>query len=111
VFCLTPTPRFGQGTFPNTVMGMGGVGLTPTSRRAGTGIRSRILRPLLPGSYANHTFDDETVFMGIIGYIVSLLIVGFAIGGLGRLIVPVRIRSVPGGPWASVSSAPSWAAW
>ena len=26
--------------------------------------------------------------MGIIGYIVSLLIVGFAIGGLGRLIVP-----------------------
>jgi uncharacterized membrane protein YeaQ/YmgE (transglycosylase-associated protein family) len=26
--------------------------------------------------------------MGIIGYIVSLLIVGFVIGGLGRLIVP-----------------------
>jgi uncharacterized membrane protein YeaQ/YmgE (transglycosylase-associated protein family) len=26
--------------------------------------------------------------MGIIGYIVSLIIVGFAIGGLGRLIVP-----------------------
>jgi uncharacterized membrane protein YeaQ/YmgE (transglycosylase-associated protein family) len=26
--------------------------------------------------------------MGIIGYIVSLLIVGFVIGGLGRLVVP-----------------------
>ncbi|HEX3566325.1 MAG TPA: hypothetical protein VHU17_13220 [Acidimicrobiales bacterium] len=26
--------------------------------------------------------------MGIIGYIVSLLIVGFVVGGLGRLIVP-----------------------
>jgi uncharacterized membrane protein YeaQ/YmgE (transglycosylase-associated protein family) len=26
--------------------------------------------------------------MGMIGYIVSLLIVGFVIGGLGRLIVP-----------------------
>jgi uncharacterized membrane protein YeaQ/YmgE (transglycosylase-associated protein family) len=50
--------------------------------------RVRILRPLLPGSYAIHRFDDETVFMGIIGYILSLLIVGFAIGGLGRLIVP-----------------------
>jgi uncharacterized membrane protein YeaQ/YmgE (transglycosylase-associated protein family) len=26
--------------------------------------------------------------MGIIGYIVSLLIVGFVVGGLGRLVVP-----------------------
>jgi uncharacterized membrane protein YeaQ/YmgE (transglycosylase-associated protein family) len=69
-------------------MGRSGVDRTPTSRRAGTGIRSRILRPSLPGSYASLTFDDETVFMGIIGYIVSLLIVGFVIGGLGRLIVP-----------------------
>lgn len=26
--------------------------------------------------------------MGIIGYIISLLIVGFVIGGLGRLVIP-----------------------
>jgi uncharacterized membrane protein YeaQ/YmgE (transglycosylase-associated protein family) len=26
--------------------------------------------------------------MGIIGYIVSLLVVGFVIGGLGRLVIP-----------------------
>jgi uncharacterized membrane protein YeaQ/YmgE (transglycosylase-associated protein family) len=47
-----------------------------------------LLRPLLPGSYTNNTFDDKTVSVGIIGYIVSLLIVGFVIGGLGRLMVP-----------------------
>jgi uncharacterized membrane protein YeaQ/YmgE (transglycosylase-associated protein family) len=33
-------------------------------------------------------FDQQTVPMSIIGYIVSLLIVGIVIGGLGRLIVP-----------------------
>jgi uncharacterized membrane protein YeaQ/YmgE (transglycosylase-associated protein family) len=33
-------------------------------------------------------FDAQTVFMSIIGYLVSLLIVGMVIGGLGRLIVP-----------------------
>jgi uncharacterized membrane protein YeaQ/YmgE (transglycosylase-associated protein family) len=33
-------------------------------------------------------FGEHTVFMGIIGYIISLLIVGFIIGGLGRLVVP-----------------------
>jgi uncharacterized membrane protein YeaQ/YmgE (transglycosylase-associated protein family) len=33
-------------------------------------------------------FGEHTVFMGIIGYIISLLIVGFVIGGLGRLVVP-----------------------
>jgi uncharacterized membrane protein YeaQ/YmgE (transglycosylase-associated protein family) len=43
---------------------------------------------LLARSYANYNFEDETDFMGIFGYIVSLLIVGFIIGGLGRLIVP-----------------------
>jgi uncharacterized membrane protein YeaQ/YmgE (transglycosylase-associated protein family) len=46
------------------------------------------LRALLFGSYPNHTFDDDTDFMGIFGYIISLVIVGFIIGGLGRLIVP-----------------------
>jgi uncharacterized membrane protein YeaQ/YmgE (transglycosylase-associated protein family) len=48
----------------------------------------QILRPLFSGSYAKHTFDEETVSMGIIGYLVSLLIVGFVVGGLGRLVVP-----------------------
>jgi len=49
---------------------------------------ARILRPLLPGSYTKHTFAGETVFMGIIGYLISLVIVGFIVGGLGRLVVP-----------------------
>jgi len=46
------------------------------------------LQALLFGSYPSHTFDDDTDFMGIFGYIISLVIVGFIIGGLGRLIVP-----------------------
>jgi hypothetical protein len=56
----------------------------------GTGplVRRRILRPLLPRSYPKHTFDHKTVFMSIIGYLVSLVIVGFVVGGLGRLVVP-----------------------
>ena len=33
-------------------------------------------------------YDDEAVFMGIISYILTLLVVGLAIGALGRLIVP-----------------------
>jgi uncharacterized membrane protein YeaQ/YmgE (transglycosylase-associated protein family) len=33
-------------------------------------------------------FGEHTGFMGIIGYIISLVIVGFVIGGLGRLVVP-----------------------
>ena len=33
-------------------------------------------------------FAGETVFMGIIGYLISLVIVGFIVGGLGRLVVP-----------------------
>jgi len=33
-------------------------------------------------------FGEHTVCMGIIGYIISLVIVGFVIGGLGRLVVP-----------------------
>jgi uncharacterized membrane protein YeaQ/YmgE (transglycosylase-associated protein family) len=33
-------------------------------------------------------FDRHTGVMGIIGYLVSLLIVGFVIGGLGRLVIP-----------------------
>lgn len=61
---------------------------SPLTGETGAGFRGQILRPLLPGSYAKHTFDGETVFMGIIGYLVSLLIVGFVVGGLGRLVVP-----------------------
>jgi uncharacterized membrane protein YeaQ/YmgE (transglycosylase-associated protein family) len=33
-------------------------------------------------------FDQQSVTMSIIGYIVSLLIVGAVIGGLGRLVIP-----------------------
>ncbi len=43
---------------------------------------------LLPVSYGKHMFDGDTALMGSIGYIVSLVIVGFAIGALGRLVVP-----------------------
>jgi uncharacterized membrane protein YeaQ/YmgE (transglycosylase-associated protein family) len=32
--------------------------------------------------------DGHNGSMGIIGYLVSLLVVGFVVGGLGRLIVP-----------------------
>ena len=71
-------------------------------------LNCRILRLFLLGCYAKHTFDDETVFMSIIGYIVSLLIVGFIVGELGGSWCRARIRSALGGRWASVSSAPSW---
>ncbi len=33
-------------------------------------------------------FDQQAVTMSIIGYIVSLLVVGAVIGGLGRLVIP-----------------------
>jgi hypothetical protein len=59
-----------------------------TTKSSRSGFRSQILRSLLPGSYTKHTFDDETDCMGIIGYLFSLLIVGFIVGGLGRLVVP-----------------------
>ena len=51
-------------------------------------VRGRTLRSLLPGSYAFLIFDGHTGSMGIFGSIICLLIVGFVIGGLGRLIVP-----------------------
>jgi uncharacterized membrane protein YeaQ/YmgE (transglycosylase-associated protein family) len=49
---------------------------------------AHILLRLLRDSYLGHALSRHDVSMGIIGYIVSLVIVGFVIGGLGRLIIP-----------------------
>ena len=43
---------------------------------------------MLPGSYEFLRLRPHTGGMGIIGSIISLLVVGFVIGGLGRLVVP-----------------------
>jgi len=58
------------------------------TRRTGTGSATEFFVGCYPVLTPNIRSTTKLFSMGIIGYIVSLLIVGFVVGGLGRLIVP-----------------------